>query len=169
MTAPRTRLERVLLYATFLISLGLLTWTIVRETGSQNIAYVNIGKLVDGYRLKKDLEGASSQDLLRIKAVIDSLELQRKVSVSPDGSSPVDQKLGRAKEAFQQYYAASNQQISQKIWDRLNPLLEEYGKKNGLRLLIGANGQGTVLYGGKEVDATDDVLRFINTRYEKGS
>jgi hypothetical protein len=38
-----------------------------------------------------------------------------------------------------------------------------------MQLLIGANGAGTVLYGSATTDVTEDVLRYINTKYEKGS
>lgn len=168
-TANKSRFDKLLLYVLAIVVLGLTGWTIARETRGSRIAYVDIGKLLDAYKFKKDMEGASSKDLLRIKGIVDSLDLVRKATTTPDGRSAVDTPLAYARNAFQQYYLSSNEEISKKIWERLNPLMEAYGKSRGLKLLIGANGQGTVLYGSKGADVTEDLIGFVNSKYEKGN
>jgi outer membrane protein len=156
----------VLLYFIGIVVTVLLVFTVKKEFSSPEIAFVDIGKLTDGYKFKKDLEKGSSQNLYRIKYVLDSLEMVKKAT----GPNPeLDGKIAKVQDAFQRYYVQTNQEITQKIWDRLNPLMEQYGKEKGMQLLIGANGAGTVLYGSATTDVTEDVLRYINTKYEKGS
>lgn len=48
-------------------------------------------------------------------------------------------------------------------------MLEQYGKERNIRLLVGANGAGTVLYGDKGIDMTDDLIKYLNSKYEKGN
>lgn len=167
-TGDKSRFDRILLYVLTLVVLSLAGWMITKEAKGSRTAYVDIGKLLDGYKFKKDLEGAGSRDLLRIKGIVDSLELVHKATLTADGRSAVDTPLAYARNAFEQYYISSNQEISKKIWERLNPLMEEYGKSKGLHLLIGANGQGTVLYGSRDADVTSDLIEFVNRKYEKG-
>ncbi len=128
--------------------------------------YVNIGKMLEGYKFKQNLDQVSANGLTQIKGVIDSFEMIRKIG---GGTSRLDTQLTAAKYAFQEYYSRSSQEISKKIWDRLNPLMEQYGREKGVELLIGATGNGSLLYGNESCDVTEDVIRFINNRFEKGN
>ena len=169
MARHKGRFDRLLLYIVSFLVLGHLSWAIFQKLSKETIAYIDINRLLNEFQMKKDLERSSSGELLRIKSIIDSLNMIKTVSSNPDGTSPVDTQLMYAGNAFQQYYAASNQEISKRVWDRLNPLLQQYGQSNRFSLIIGANGQGTVLYGHNRVDITDDVIRFVNSKYEKGN
>jgi len=135
-------------------------------TGSKEVGYIDIGRLVEGYKLKKDLENISSQNLYKIKAVVDSLEMLKKVS-GTQSNIELDKQLENAQYAFQQYYSKTNQEINKKIWERLNPVLEQYGSEQHLQMLIGANGAGTLLYADKSRDYTEDLIRYANEKYEK--
>lgn len=44
-----------------------------------DIAYIDIGKLVSGYQMKKDLDKQANGDLQRIKSVADSLKMIKKL------------------------------------------------------------------------------------------
>jgi outer membrane protein len=152
------KLERVLLYATALLVLFSAGYTVKLITEKKKIVYVDIGKLLDGYKLKKDLEAESTQNLYRIKNVVDSLKMMQKAGAGP----MVDSQLATAEGAFNEYYSYSSQEISKKVWERLNPLLEQFGKDRKLELVIGANGAGTVLYGDKQADVTEEATRYVN-------
>ncbi len=156
--------DKALLYCTAIIVSSMLIHTIYHSVMKKDIAYIDIGKLVDNYKLKKDLEGASSGSLYKIKGIIDSLKMSKKFSQAPI----IDTQIARAEYAFQQYYAKSNQEITRKVWDRLNPVIMKYGEEKHLTLLIGANGAGSLLYADKNTDMTDDLINYVNTKYEKG-
>lgn len=160
--------DKILLYLTAVTVLLLLGWTIHKEASIQGVGYIDIGKLVDGYEFKKDMEKQAGKNLSRVKHTIDSLEMLQKATAAP-GPSRVDSQLRHAKYVFEQYYTASNRDISKQVWDRLNPIIEQYGKERNLELLIGANGAGTLLYATKKRDMTDDLLQYINRKYEKGN
>jgi outer membrane protein len=66
-------------------------------------------------------------------------------------------------------YRQSNQEINEQVWRRLNPILEEYGKKRGLHLLLGANGMGSVLYNDDYYDMTNDLINYVDKKYEIGN
>ncbi len=163
----RNLFDKALLYVVAVAVLALAAVVLKRGSVTKEISYVDIGKLTDNYAFKKDLEALSSKNLYGIKNAIDSLKMVKKMSGNTQPR--IDTMLNHAEYAFSQYYAQSNKEITQKIWDRLNPLIEDYGKENGLQLLIGANGAGTVLYGDKKNDVTDNLIAYINKKYEKGN
>src|SRR5690606_30007217 len=109
------------------------------------------------------------QQLNRIKNVKDSLVVARKLSAAQGAEAArIDTIIARVDYAFNQYYHQSSQEINKKIWERLNPVIEQYGKERGFALVIGANGAGTVLYGAPRQDVTDDLIQFVNNKYAKG-
>lgn len=142
-----------------------LCWQLMKPA---EVAYIDIGRLVGGYQMKKDLDKQANGDLQRIKSVADSLKMIKKAALGTP-TPRLDSQLQYVQYAFQQYYEQSNRKISEKIWERLNPLLEQYGKERNIRLLVGANGAGTVLYGDKGIDMTDDLIKYLNSKYEKGN
>lgn len=150
----------------FVLIIGVvLCWQLMKPA---DVAYIDIGRLVSGYQMKKDLDKQANGDLQRIKSVSDSLKMIKKAAAGVPTPS-LDSQLQYVQYAFQQYYEQSNRSISEKIWERLNPLLEQYGKERKIRLLVGANGAGTVLYGDKGIDKTDDLIKYLNSKYEKGN
>ena len=132
----------------------------------KEVVFVDIGKLVQDYKLKKELEGRLSGKLMVIKNIIDSLNLAARISPVRE---KIDSNIERLQGEFQRYYSQGSEQITKEVWDRLNPAIEEYGKKNNYRIIVGANGVGTVLYGAKANDITNELLVYVNQRYEKGN
>lgn len=128
------------------------------------IKYVDIGKLLDEYHFKKDLEKKTNSDLLRIKNVIDSLRMLK----NTQNNIQIDSNINRLEILFSNYYTKSNEEISKKVWDRLNPAIKNFGEKNKINIIIGANGTGTILYGNNEQEVTGELIKYVNTIYETG-
>ena len=158
-------LDKTILYVSALAVAGLITYVIQQEVSRSEVVYIDISKMAEGYKFKKDLEAEGTKNLYHIKNTIDSLKMIDKVNDNP----VVDSQVFYAERAFEQYYTVSNQEITKKVWDRLNPILEEFGKHNHYELIVGANGAGTVLYGAKKNDVTQEAINYINSRYEKGN
>ncbi len=166
-TAKYNKLDRVLLYSVCVIVLGLAIYTIGNLLSKKEVAYIDISRLTENYELKKDLENVASQNLYKIREVIDSLKMVQKIA--GNNNTLVDSQLVHAQQVFNDYYSRSNKEINVKIWERLNPVIEQYGKEKKLVLLIGANGAGTLLYADKQQDLTDDLTAYVNGKYAKGN
>jgi len=160
--------DKMLLYVISAIVLVMLGFTIKKELSIDGIAYIDIEKLVNEYQFKKDLEKDAGNNLYKIKLTIDSLEMIRK-TIADLQPTRIDTQLGHAKYVFDKYYDESTKAINKSIWERLNPIIEQYGKEHNLELLIGANGAGTLLYAKKRRDMTNDLVEYINRKYEMGN
>lgn len=157
--------DRVLLYTVSLAMLIVVGMGMRSVVSTPKVAFVDISKMVADYTFKKKLEQSSAVGLSTIRKVIDSLEMVRKIGA---GTPRIDTQIVAANYAMQRFYEQSNQEISKKVWERLNPLMQEYGKEHDLQLLVGATGTGNVLYGSKAADVTEELTRYINSHFENG-
>lgn len=146
----------------------------IQKRDHKKIAVVDAIKLFNSYKMKTELEAKSSGRLEYLSHVADSLknDVVAKSKVKDFPRPELEQLykvFAQAKGTFEQEYQESNQSINEQVWKRLNPLIDEYGKKEGLRLIIGANGMGSVLYNDEYYDHTKELTDFVNKKYETGN
>ncbi len=154
------------------ITAAVLLW--VNHRNNKKIAVVDAIALFNNYKMKMELEAKSAVTLKYMAQQADSLKkelmLKSKMKEVPKADLEVLYKtFSQAQATLEQEYQQSNQAINEQVWKRLNPLIDEYGKEQGFRLIIGANGMGTVLYNDDYYDRTKELTAFVNKRYEAGN
>lgn len=132
----------------------------------KKIAYIDVIQLVNDYHFKKDLELQADAALQQHKNSLDSINALLKVNAQDAQLLALSDT--RQKE-FAFHYQEINKDINTQVWSRLNPLISKYGEINNYDILIGANGMGTVLYGSKGNNVTDDLIKYVNDNYENGT
>jgi len=139
----------------------------------KKIAVVDAIQLFNGFRMKIEMEEMASHQFNALSRQADSLKnevtLRSKAGAKDEATQALYKQYLQAGRQLEDAYEASNRDINEQVWKRLNPLIDEYGKKAGLRLIIGANGMGTVLYNDEYFDHTSSIISFVNARYEKGN
>lgn len=149
-----------------------ITWNNNRI--NKKIAVVDAIQLVNSYKMKLELEAESGELLTFLGRKADSLkqDLTGKSKVKDFPKPELDRILSAYRNAqglLEQQYQQSNQSINEQVWKRLNPLIDEYGKGHGFRLIIGANGMGSVLYNDAYYERTKELIDFVNKKYEEGN
>ncbi|EZH72250.1 hypothetical protein ATO12_25280 [Aquimarina atlantica] len=56
--------------------------------------------------------------------------------------------------------------MRQKVWNRLNQYIKEYGIANQCKIILGTRGVGNIMFAQEEIDITTKVLEYANTKYE---
>ncbi len=165
---------RIALFA-LLVSLatGALVWGLSYRD-SKKIAVVDAIKLFNSYKMKKELESTAAGELQALGKRADSLKAELEMRSKMSGADGAElnriyNQFQQARGAFEQAYEESNRSINEQVWKRLNPEIDAYGKEQHLRLIIGANGMGSVLYNDAFYDHTQLLTDFVNKRYEKGN
>lgn len=146
----------------------------INRSQQKKIAVVDAVKLFNSYKMKMELEAKSAGRLEYLSHQADSIkkELMAKGNVKDIPKAEVEtlyKAFTQAQGMLEQEYQQSNQSINEQVWKRLNPLIDEYGKNEGLRLIIGANGMGSVLYNDDYYDKTKELTDFVNKKYEEGN
>lgn len=146
-------------------------WTL---RSAKKIAYVNTTQLHENFSLKKELEEKFSKVQLARQNLLDSIKFKIQY-LSIKGATLSEQEkmqvndlqrsfLYKEKE-FSDENAATMQQYSDQIWKQINQYVNDYGKKHGYDLILGATGQGNIMFAKQEDDITKDVSEYINRRY----
>lgn len=134
-----------------------------------NIIVIDIIKVVNEFKMKKDLESKVEMRLHGYDAKLDSFKTSiEKINLEDEKVKDVINNYRQLQLEAQNAYETSNKSINEQIWKRLNPLIDEFGKENRYKLVIGANGMGTVLYKDNSIDKTKELINYINRKYENG-
>ncbi len=146
-------------------------WTL---RSSKKIAYVNTTQLHESFKLKKELEEKFSKVQLARQNLLDSIKFRIQY-ISIKGANLSEQEKLQVNDLQRSYLykekefsdedAATMQQYSDQIWKQINQYVSDYGKKGGYDLILGATGQGNIMFAKAEDDITKEVSEYINKRY----
>ena len=145
---------------------------------TNKVAYVESGKLLDGYKGMQDARKAfeakakrweaQNQSMVQnFQAAVQQYQKQGE-SMSPEQRAATEQKLGAQQQQVGQNQQKLQQQaqdeeakMTQAVLERVNKQIEKYGKANGYRLIL----SGSLAYGRKDLDITQPVLKYLNQEY----
>lgn len=136
------------------------------KDGDKKIVYADAIRLFNGYKFKTDLEKMGQGTLTLLKNRLDSVEVIYKANPADERGQ---QLVAEGQQRLAEAYTAINKEINQKAWERLNPIINKFGKEKGIDMLIGANGMGTVLYASEAKDVTEELIKYANRNYDKGN
>lgn len=167
------RQSKVLLYCLLMCIASSCVVYYLLGRQQKKIAVIDAVKLVNGYNMKKELE---EMDKVRLQAeskqldsIANFLRMAKAVNTNDEEVKKIAYQYDYMKTKLDNDYTQSNRDINEQVWKRLNPALDEYGKKKGFHLIIGANGMGSVLYTDNYYDVTDEAIKYVNEKYAQGN
>ncbi|WP_298140182.1 OmpH family outer membrane protein [Flavobacterium sp.] len=149
---------------------------------SSELVYVDVNKLIEGYKKTKIAKAEFDKKANTMKGNIDSLmtgwqkELQNyekeRASLSPkelqlkqELLQNKQQQINGYQEAIQKQIEEEDKKISQTVINDINDYVKEYGKKHGYKIIFGASGGGNIMYADESSDLTEVVLKGLNSEY----
>ncbi|MGY3089858.1 outer membrane protein [Hymenobacter sp. UYAg731] len=151
---------------------------------SGKLAYVESGKMLDGYQGMKDARRAfegkargwekQNQTMLAgFKANVEAYQKQAP-SLTAEQRAATEQKLqeqqqqvAQQQQMLQQQAQQEEAKLTQTVLESVNKKVEAYGKAHGYKLILIAAPSGTIAYGEKNLDITTPVLAYLNAGYRK--
>ena len=148
------------------------------------IAFVESGKMLDGYQGMKDARKAfegkargwekQNQSLVSsFKAAVEGYQKQA-ASLTAEQRAASEQKLqeqqqqvGQRQQQLQAQAQEEEAKLTQTVLGSVNKKVEDYGKAHGYKLILIAAPSGTIAYGEKNLDITAPVLAYLNAQYRK--
>ncbi len=158
------------------VALTLSGVAMYKATTVSEVMYVDVPKLFNSFDLKKDLSVKLEGVMTRRNEIIDSLQTELKLLENnlrhEQGSDQIMQAYIKKKEELavhQNRFAELNAQDAQKydeqIYTQINQYISEYGKEQKCRFILGANGNGSMLYANQDNDITDEVIAYANFKF----
>jgi outer membrane protein len=153
------------------------------KTSSQ-LVYVDVNKLVEGYKRTKVAKIEFDKKAGTMKSNVDTLlagwqkELKNyekeRSTLSSNELKLKEQLLGNKQQQINNYQEAIQKQIqeedkkiTQTVINDINDYVKEYGKKHGHKIIFGASGGGNIMYAEESTDLTEKVLKGLNEEYDK--
>jgi len=159
-----------------LLSAGVSIYFLVAQPKN---AYVDIPKVYSEFSLKKELESKLENTQNARQGVLDSLKLKLQVlsyhvkdasnTAAKAEYERVAQEYYGQQQRFQEYNQTQSAQYNEQILKQLNQYIADYGKKMGYDMLWGANSDGSIMYSKDVYNVSDDVIAYINSRYQGGA
>ncbi len=149
------------------------------------LVYVDVNKLLEGYdRTKVDREAFNKKTSV-MKANVDSLMVdwqdelktyekerasmtKKELALKQELLQNKQQQINNYQQAVQKQIQEEDQKMTQTVINDINDYVKDYGKKQGHRIIFGAQGSGNIMYAEKGTDLTDKVLEGLNKQYHGG-
>lgn len=145
---------------------------------SSNVVYIDTALVYEKFNLSKELNGELEKVFKSRKHILDSLYDDLKAQ-SQDLQTKKDRDMAeldefkRQEEAclykqrlFEDENRSALEKCNQKIWEQINRYTEAYGKEKDYDYILGANGQGNIMYGRNKKNVTDELVEYLNLQYE---
>lgn len=133
----------------------------------KKIVYVDNSKLFDGFTMTKEMKRAGEKEFNTRKKGLDLLysKLQFKSILEEDKKSIMQQFI-RGKEELEQFNQSFATVESSKIWSRIHGYTADFSQENKYQLIIGSQNKQAVLFADENVDVTNELLTYLNKKYE---
>ena len=147
---------------------------------SVKIGYVRTGILLEKYNGMKDANktfkdeyNLAKTNLDTLKKRYDALKMQEGKLGSKNNATwgynigMAERDLTQYNESFQQQMQSRQKELLSNILRKVNSYIESYGEKKHYKLILGTTEDGSILYGNKGDDLTEEIINALNTEYIK--
>lgn len=153
------------------LSLAVSAFALYNSLSGRRVGYVNVQLVFSSFKGKQELEQKFNAQVSTHKATLDSLELLiKKNMIDPrydKGTLDKQRKLyAGLSERYESEDQSLNAQYQEQIWSMINRHGISFGKEKGYDVILGAVGNGSLIYASESLDITNEFIAYINTKYE---
>ena len=164
---------KIFLGIVILIVLTILVfiWKNSKEENYVNkVVFVDTIKVFEKFQMKKELDRVIEKDMMfdsqRLDSIGRELDGMSKNSLAPQKSIELlKSQYVNFKQQLDEKFQKLSTDYTNQVYERLNMYVQEFGKSRQIRMIIGGNEQGHVMYIDKEADLTEDVIIYVNKKY----
>jgi outer membrane protein len=138
---------------------------------SKRIVYVNTGDVFNAFQMTKEADKEIKAIEEKKQSIIDSLagiiqKVQARIITLADKDFDyLKRDFVTKRGQFSEDIAKLKQGNVDKIWKQINQYIADYGKENDIDIILGANGQGSLMFAKDKIDISKDVSNYINNKY----
>ncbi len=155
---------------------AILVCLVMLSNSKDKVVFIDTVKVYNEFDLKQELESKLKRQDADRRVVVDSLKLELNElygrSENPEGEllskiQTTQYQLEHTEGKVNQLYQATANKYSEEILTQLNQYLKDFGEASDFELIVGANAQGTVIYGSEGKDVTQEAIEYVNKRYSE--
>ena len=138
--------------------------------------FVQGSKLYNEFAMTKELTKNLEINTQVKNQILDSLKLNIKQLEMKLNATPTDELLQQYELKKQEYLYKSKlfneetqslqQTYTEQSLTQINQYIMEFGKAHQYEYIFGANGNGSIMYADEQNDITEQVLTYVNDKYQ---
>ena len=146
---------------------------------AEKIAFVRTGYVLSKYERMIDANKLYEEENLKVQTNIDTLRNRYEYLSSLQQNSrgkkknEIAKKMLVAEDDYNRYTSKALDQLEQRrvqlsneVIMELNSTIEEFGKKYKYKVILGSTDNGSLLYGDKGDDISEEILKILNQNYK---
>ncbi len=166
-----------------ILAIILACFSIYQSQKSSEQVYVDVNKLLDGYKRTKVVRAEFEAKAKTLKANVDSLVIgwqkelkdyeknrskysKKELALKQELLGNKQQQINNYQQAIQKQVQEEDKKATQTVINDINDYVKEYGKKKGYKIIFGASGSGNIMYADEKSDLTEIVLEGLNKEFE---
>ena len=168
-----------IIYIGVILVLGAFSIGLLTKNTSSKVSYINISEVFEKFGLKKELsiqfeKGSLGRDDILNEMYLGLETMLKDIEKNPSEDAILLYKKREAvymekREQFDSQKVAQLKEYDAQILRQLNQYVKDYGKEEGVDVILGATGQGNIMYCDEEMNITEEVIAYINERYHGGT
>ncbi len=171
--------NKQIIWYTFLVilmcvSIGMNAFSLLKQ---KKVAYINNAVLFESFQGTKEFKLKLKKEDNRRQTIIDSLQLElvnlnNQIQTNPKNEKLIELYKNKGMYSqqlineFEYLHEKNNQEYTEQIWTQINDYVVAYGKEKNWDYIYGASGNGSLMYGSEEENITNEVIAYINEKYE---
>ncbi|WP_317897797.1 OmpH family outer membrane protein [Aurantibacillus circumpalustris] len=148
------------------------------KNNSIKTVYIDMARVYEEFHLSVELNAELAKTVKARKHILDSLyknlsfenqkvrELKATSKETIDNLKKLEQEYLYKKNSIEKENQSQSEKCNEKIWKQINRYVESYGKMMNYSYILGATGQGNIMYASVEGNVTDPLILYINQQYE---
>ncbi len=160
-------------YVNIVILLLIVVFLIVSHLKSnkkEEVVYINNIELFNGFNMTKDMKSFGNNEVKKRTTELESLYTKFNALTEKEkkekSSASLQQQIAIKSKELQEFKEKHGLELNQKIWLRLNTYIKEYAESNNLKVVLGSNGSGSLMFAEESIDFTNKILHYSNKKYE---
>lgn len=166
-----------------LIALLASVFAIFQLQSSSQQVYVDVNKLLDGYKRTKIVKAEFEEKAKTLNANVDSLmgdwqkELKsyekerskmskKELELKQQLLSNKQQQINNYQQAIQKQIQEEDKKSTQTVINDINDYIKDYGKTHNHKIIFGASGGGNIMYADEATDLTQEILEGLNAEFD---
>lgn len=139
---------------------------------AQKVGYVLNAQLLKGYKGTEDVQRSISKKFENTRFQMDSLKaVYMKLSEVKQSSRELEIRKAQIKNSLERM-TSEEQEVSLnaegQLWNQINSHVSAFGKANKYSMIIGASGNGNLMFADSTLNVTSQVIEFMNQKYVSG-
>lgn len=168
-----------------IIALIAAVGTFFYSQSTSELVYVDVNEMLQGYKRTKIVRAEFEKKAATMKANVDSLmtgwqnELKayekerskmtkKELELKQELLSNKQQQIGNYQQAIQKQLAEEDKKATQTVINDINDFVKEYGKDKGYKIILGAVGNGNIMYAAEATNLTPKLIDLLNEEFEGG-